>query len=99
MASLTALSCPPCSEWNVWDEVKAPGSNGLEQYYDFTDMLGVAGWLNILVRKSYDVGIACIAQSVNVISPLMTSPDGLLFQTTYFPCVLRPKLRWPAPPC
>jgi alpha-N-arabinofuranosidase len=62
-------------------------------------MLGVAGWLNILVRKSYDVGIACIAQSVNVISPLMTSPDGLLFQTTYFPCVLRPKLRWPAPLC
>lgn len=50
-------------------------------------MLGVAGWLNLLVRKSKDVGIACIAQSVNVISPVMTSPDGLLFQTTYFPCV------------
>ncbi len=27
--------------WNVWDEVKAPGSRGLEQAYDFTDMLGV----------------------------------------------------------
>ena len=72
-------------EWNVWDEVKAPGSQGLEQAYDYTDMLGVVAWLNILVRKSKDVGIACIAQSVNVISPLMTSPEGLLFQTTYWP--------------
>ncbi|EST07240.1 Alpha-L-arabinofuranosidase, C-terminal [Kalmanozyma brasiliensis GHG001] len=72
-------------EWNVWDEVKAPGSQGLEQAYDYTDMIGVVAWLNILVRKSKDVGIACIAQSVNVISPLMTSSDGLLFQTTYWP--------------
>lgn len=33
-------------EWNVWDEVKAPGdgSNGLEQIYDFTDMLGTVAW-------------------------------------------------------
>lgn len=73
------------SEWNVWDEVKAPGAAGLEQTYDYTDMLGVAAWLNILVRKSKEVGIACIAQSVNVISPVMTSPGGLLFQTTYWP--------------
>lgn len=74
-------------EWNVWDEVKAPGtgSNGLEQIYDYTDMLGVVAWLNVLVRKHKDIGMACIAQSVNVISPLMTSPDGLLFQTTYWP--------------
>lgn len=72
-------------EWNVWDEVRAPGSVGLEQQYDFTDMLGVVAWLNVLVRKSKEVGIACIAQSVNVISPLLTSPEGLLFQTTYWP--------------
>ncbi|PWY97771.1 glycoside hydrolase [Testicularia cyperi] len=75
-------------EWNVWDELKAPGSSGLEQAYDYTDMLGVVAWLNILVRKSKDVGIACIAQSVNVISPLMTSPERLLFQTTYWPLAL-----------
>ncbi|KAG7527823.1 hypothetical protein FFLO_06566 [Filobasidium floriforme] len=72
-------------EWNVWDETKAPGSVGLEQSYEYVDMLGVCAWLNILVRKSKDVGIACIAQSVNVISPVMTSPTGLLFQTTYYP--------------
>ncbi|CAO1636537.1 unnamed protein product [Parajaminaea phylloscopi] len=75
-------------EWNVWDELKAPGDAGLEQSYDYTDMLGVVAWLNVLVRKHKDVGMACIAQSVNVISPLMTSPDGLLFQTTYWPLQL-----------
>jgi alpha-L-arabinofuranosidase len=29
-----------------------------------------------------------IAQSVNVISPTMTSPDSLYLQTTYFPLLL-----------
>ncbi|KAL7423606.1 hypothetical protein Q5752_001187 [Cryptotrichosporon argae] len=75
-------------EWNVWDEAKAPGSVGLEQTYDYTDMLGVCAWLNVLVRKHKDVEIACIAQSVNVISPLMTRPDGILKQTTYYPLEL-----------
>lgn len=60
-------------EWNVWDVVKAPGSKGLEQTYDFTDALAVAAWLNIFVRKHKEVGIACIAQSVNVVSGIV--PD------------------------
>ncbi|KAK4687585.1 alpha-L-arabinofuranosidase, partial [Tremellales sp. Uapishka_1] len=75
-------------EWNVWDEVKAPGSEGLEQSYDYTDMLGFCAWLNVLVRRHRDIGIACLAQSVNVISPLMTSPDGILRQTLYYPLKL-----------
>lgn len=54
-------------------------------YHLYTDMLGLCAWMNILVRKSKEIGLACIAQSVNVISPLMTSPTGLLFQTTYYP--------------
>lgn len=72
-------------EWNVWDESKAPGAVGLEQWYDYTDMLGFCAWLNVLVRKHKDIGIACLAQSVNVISPLMTRPDGICKQTTYYP--------------
>lgn len=65
----------PC--WDLtaryrWDETKAPGSVGLEQSYEYVDMLGVCAWLNILVRKSKDVGIACIAQSVNVVSIRVT---------------------------
>ncbi|OCF54383.1 alpha-N-arabinofuranosidase [Kwoniella mangroviensis CBS 10435] len=75
-------------EWNVWDDVKARGTNGLEQTYDYTDMLGFCAWLNVLVRKHKDIGIACLAQSVNVISPLMTRPDGILRQTLYYPLAL-----------
>lgn len=45
--------------------------NGLRQIYNFTDALAMAGWLNVFVRQSDIVDIACIAQSVNVISPLI----------------------------
>lgn len=38
-------------EWNVWDQTKAGVDGGLEQIYDYTDMLGVISWLNVLVRQ------------------------------------------------
>jgi alpha-N-arabinofuranosidase len=50
-----------------WDELKAFGSIGLEQTYDYTDMLGFCGWLHALVRKHKDLGMACLAQTVNVV--------------------------------
>ena len=37
------------------------------------------------VRKSKDVSMACIAQSVNVLSPLMTTNSGIIRQTTWWP--------------
>ncbi|KAJ7881802.1 glycoside hydrolase family 51 protein [Mycena olivaceomarginata] len=64
-------------EWNVWCE-----------HYDLSDALAVASWLNVFVRKADVVKIACIAQSVNVISPIITSPTGLFKQTTYYPLQL-----------
>ncbi|KAG6917636.1 hypothetical protein DXG01_001743 [Tephrocybe rancida] len=64
-------------EWNVWDPVRAPGEKGAEEHYDLSDALAVAAWLNVFVRKADIVKIACIAQSVNVISP-----------TTYYPLQL-----------
>ncbi|KAG5719495.1 putative alpha-N-arabinofuranosidase C [Termitomyces sp. T112] len=72
-------------EWNVWDPVRAPGEKGAEEHYDLSDALAVAAWLNVFVRKADIVKIACIAQSVNVISPIITSPTGLFRQTTYYP--------------
>ncbi|KAJ7221794.1 glycoside hydrolase family 51 protein [Mycena haematopus] len=57
-------------EWNVWDPVRAPGEKGAEEHYDLSDALAVASWLNVFVRKADVVKIACIAQSVNVISPV-----------------------------
>lgn len=52
----------------MWDKRKANAKNGLEQWYDYTDMLGFCAWLHILVRKHKEVAIACMAQSVNVVS-------------------------------
>ncbi|KAF8589969.1 glycoside hydrolase family 51 protein [Ramaria rubella] len=72
-------------EWNVWDPVRAPGERGAEERYDLSDALAVAAWLNVFVRKADIVKIACIAQSINVISPIVTSPEGLYRQTTYYP--------------
>ncbi|KAF9466681.1 glycoside hydrolase family 51 protein [Collybia nuda] len=75
-------------EWNVWDPIRAPGEKGAEEHYDLSDALAVAAWLNVFVRKADIVKIACIAQSVNVISPIITSPEGLFKQTTYYPLQL-----------
>ena len=72
-------------EWNVWDSVRAEGSKGAEESYTLSDALAVGIWLNVFIRKSKDVGMACIAQSVNVISPLMTTKDGIVKQTTWWP--------------
>ncbi|KAH0293373.1 family 51 glycoside hydrolase, partial [Aureobasidium melanogenum] len=72
-------------EWNVWDPVRAPGDIGAEEKYTLSDALAVGVWLNVFVRQAKYIGMANIAQSVNVISPLMTSKDGILKQTTWWP--------------
>ncbi len=75
-------------EWNVWDPVRAPGEQGAEEQYTLSDALAVAVFLNAFIRQAKDMGMANIAQSVNVISPLMTSPDGLVKQTIWWPLLL-----------
>ncbi|TAQ87829.1 hypothetical protein B7494_g3862 [Chlorociboria aeruginascens] len=72
-------------EWNVWDPVRAPGEQGAEECYTLSDALAVAVWLNVFVRQSQWVGMANIAQSVNVISPLMTTNTGVVKQSTWGP--------------
>ncbi|PBP20111.1 glycoside hydrolase family 51 protein [Diplocarpon rosae] len=75
-------------EWNVWDPVRAPGEEGGEETYTLSDALAVAVWLNVFVRQSKWVGMANVAQSVNVISPLMTTKEGVIKQTTWWPLLL-----------
>jgi alpha-L-arabinofuranosidase len=75
-------------EWNVWDPVRAPGEQGAEQLYTLSDALAVAVWLNVFIRQSKWVGMANIAQTVNVISPLMTTKDGIVKQATWWPLLL-----------
>lgn len=75
-------------EWNVWDPERAPGDKGAEETYTLSDALAVAVWLNVFVRQSKYIGMANIAQTINVISPLMTTKGGLVKQTTWWPLEL-----------
>jgi alpha-N-arabinofuranosidase len=85
-------------EWNVW--YKDRSGNGQwteaphlsEEVYNLEDALVVAQWLNVFLRKSDVVKIACLAQVVNVISPILTTRDSLLKHSTYYPLLLFSKL-------
>jgi alpha-N-arabinofuranosidase len=81
-------------EWNVWyrartgDAVNGHGQEAphlLEEVYNLEDALLVGGIINTLVRNSDRVKLACLAQLVNVIAPIMTSPNGLYRQTIFYP--------------
>ena len=72
-------------EWNVWyhsnqqdSELKpwTQAPHQLEDVYDFQDALLVGSMLITLLRHADRVKIACIAQLVNVIAPIMTSDTG-----------------------
>ena len=58
---------------------------GLEEHYSLADALAVATYLNIFIRHCRTVRIANLAQMVNVIAPIFTSPQGLYRQTIYHP--------------
>lgn len=56
--------------------------------YNLSDALAVSVWLNVFVRQARNVAMANIAQSVNVLSPLLTTPESLTKQTIYYPLYL-----------
>ena len=81
-------------EWNVWYHsneadkklkkwVQAP--HQLEDVYNFEDALLVGSMLITLLRHADRVKIACLAQLVNVIAPIMTSDTGAWRQTIFYP--------------
>ncbi|KAI0318050.1 glycoside hydrolase [Amylostereum chailletii] len=70
-------------EWGVWDESVGTPQNGLEQPYDLKDALAFGAWLNVFIRQSSAVTLACLAQSVNVIAPLGANSTGVLRHPTY----------------
>lgn len=75
-------------EWNVWDSEKAVSANGYEQAYDLSDALAIATYLNAFLRMPQQVGMANLAQTVNVLGAIITGPDGLYRQTIYHPISL-----------
>jgi len=81
-------------EWNVWYRARdAEAMNGheheaphlLEEIYNLEDALLVGGILNTLIRNADRIKIACLAQLVNVIAPILTNDKGLLRQTIFYP--------------
>lgn len=83
-------------EWNVWFHSKGQEADIvqnhpwqiapplLEDAYNFEDALVVGCLLITLLRHADRVKIACLAQLVNVIAPIMTQPGGGAFRQTIF---------------
>ena len=85
-------------EWNVWyhsneqdEEIKKADKWGkalplLEDIYNFEDALLVGSMLITFLRNADRVKIACMAQLVNVIAPIMTRDGGGCWaQTIFYP--------------
>ncbi len=82
-------------EWNVWFHSKDADSRNepwqvgphlLEDVYTMEDALVVGCLINVLLRHADRVKVACLAQLVNVIAPIMTDNGGAAWrQTIYWP--------------
>jgi len=81
-------------EWNVWYRARRGDAvNGheqeaphlLEEVYNLEDALLVGGLINSLIRNADRVKLACLAQLINVIAPIMTNANGMFRQTIYYP--------------
>lgn len=82
-------------EWNVWFHAKPDNDKAAkwqegpafnEDIYTFEDALVVGGMLISLLRHADRVKVACQAQLVNVIAPIMTENKGRVWkQTIYYP--------------
>ena len=109
-------------EWNVWyhsneqdEEIKKAEPWGvalplLEDIYNFEDALLVGAMLITFLRNADRVKVACMAQLVNVIAPIMTrNGGGVWAQTIYWPLMhaskygrgtaLRPVIKSPTYDC
>ena len=72
-------------EWNVWFRTD---DGTLEERYSFPDALAVATYLNIFIRNCDWVRMANLAQMVNAIAPVVTTPDTAVTQPVYYPVLL-----------
>jgi alpha-N-arabinofuranosidase len=81
-------------EWNVWyrknteADMNGQGKEAphlVEEVYNLEDALVVGGLIITLLRHSDRVRLACLAQLINDIAPLVTNADSVLRQTIYYP--------------
>lgn len=80
-------------EWNVWfhsneSDKEIPkwqvAPPLLEDHYNFEDALVVGCLMITLLKHSDRVKVACLAQLVNVIAPIMTKTGGGVYKQTIF---------------
>jgi alpha-N-arabinofuranosidase len=81
-------------EWNVWYRTRGPEHTRggwreapalLEELYNLEDALVCAQYLTSFLRRADLVKVACLAQIVNVIAPVVAHREGLWLQTIYHP--------------
>ncbi|MFP3153893.1 alpha-N-arabinofuranosidase [Lachnospiraceae bacterium ZAX-1] len=82
-------------EWNVWyhseeaDKMLSKWTQSphrLEDIYNFEDAVLIGSMLITLINNSNRVKMACLAQLVNVLAPIMTVDNaGVWRQTIYYP--------------
>jgi len=81
-------------EWNVWYRTNNDeNANGrgkeaphlVEEVYNLEDAVVFGGLIISLLRHSDRVRMACQAQLINDIAPLVTNPGGVLRQSIYYP--------------
>ena len=81
-------------EWNIWyKDMQMEGGwteapRLIEEVYNLEDALVAAQWMNVFLRRSHVLKIACLAQIVNVIAPILTTTDSLVKQTIFYPFML-----------
>jgi alpha-N-arabinofuranosidase len=84
-------------EWNVWYRARqGEHTRGgwreapplLEEHYNLEDAVVVAQYLAAFLRRADLVKVACLAQIVNAIAPVLTRPEGILLQTIFHPFAL-----------
>jgi alpha-N-arabinofuranosidase len=82
-------------EWNVWYRTRRPRENRikpgwpvappiLEEIYNMADALAFGGAVISLLNHADRVKVACLAQLVNVIAPIMTETGGPAWRQTIF---------------
>ena len=82
-------------EWNVWyrgnvnahPETEWKAARPInEETYDMADVIVVGGLLMTMLNHADRLKVGCLAQTVNVIAPIMTRPNGGAWkQTIYYP--------------
>jgi alpha-N-arabinofuranosidase len=68
-------------EWGIWYRQHP----GLEEAYTMSDAVAAAAYLNVFIRNCATMKMANLAQMVNVLAPISTSPEGMYMQAIYHP--------------